>query len=464
LFTCAARYAQARAGFAPLAPIASGDEKTLVSLAARGMRLLPRSLPGLTRRAEALPRQVIAPGRGALLLSDRHARAWRPRQLREQARSLVNDFPDSTWAAETLNNLATHYVIVDDDAAADCVFRELFRRFPDSRYSERAAWKIGWWAYKRQPVCRRGTGVRERAAAFPRGDTRPAWLYWAGRAHDQLGETAIANERYRVEVADYQNSYYGAWRRRSSQIATQLPVADNVTIAPTSARAQIPTAALIRELVGLEMYDAALKELQYAQRAWGNSPAIEATDRVDSPRAGAERNGARALRSHAWRDHHHETRVSTVPGRGGEHLPPAVLEVIYPLDYWPLIKKYSMRITLDPYLMALTHPAGIDIHRRRAVDANAWGLMQLLPRRDASTAPKVGLGRFSTASLTQPESNIRLGMKLFKDLTDRFGGAHYALASYNAGDSRVTQWLAERPAFRRTSSSTISRSPRRRTT
>jgi soluble lytic murein transglycosylase len=38
-------------------------------------------------------------------------------------------------------------------------------------------------------------------------------------------------------------------------------------------------------------------------------------------------------------------------------------------------------------------------------------------------------------------------MKLFKDLTDRFGGTHYALASYNAGDSRVVQWLAERPGL-----------------
>jgi soluble lytic murein transglycosylase len=79
--------------------------------------------------------------------------------------------------------------------------------------------------------------------------------------------------------------------------------------------------------------------------------------------------------------------------------------------------------------------------------ANAWGLMQLLPATGRRYAPKVGLGRYATRMLTQPESNIRMGMKLFKDLTDRFGGTHYALASYNAGDSRVVQWLAERPGF-----------------
>ena len=30
---------------------------------------------------------------------------------------------------------------------------------------------------------------------------------------------------------------------------------------------------------------------------------------------------------------------------------------------------------------------------------------------------------------------------------DRFGGAHYALAGYNAGPHRVVRWKAERPGF-----------------
>ena len=65
-----------------------------------------------------------------------------------EARALVDEFPDSTWAQETLNNLASHYVILDDNAAADEVFREMVRRFPNNRYAERAYWKIGWWAYR----------------------------------------------------------------------------------------------------------------------------------------------------------------------------------------------------------------------------------------------------------------------------------------------------------------------------
>jgi soluble lytic murein transglycosylase len=36
-------------------------------------------------------------------------------------------------------------------------------------------------------------------------------------------------------------------------------------------------------------------------------------------------------------------------------------------------------------------------------------------------------------------------MTYFKELMDRFGGAHLALASYNAGENRVEKWLSERP-------------------
>jgi soluble lytic murein transglycosylase len=49
--------------------------------------------------------------------------------------------------------------------------------------------------------------------------------------------------------------------------------------------------------------------------------------------------------------------------------------------------------------------------------------------------------------LTQPEPNVRLGMKYFKDMVVQFGGEFYALAGYNAGPHRVKRWLAEAPGL-----------------
>jgi soluble lytic murein transglycosylase len=51
--------------------------------------------------------------------------------------------------------------------------------------------------------------------------------------------------------------------------------------------------------------------------------------------------------------------------------------------------------------------------------------------------------------LTNPETNIRLGTKYFAGLVRQFGGTHYALAGYNAGEQRIVRWKAERPGLER---------------
>ncbi|MGE0446866.1 MAG: lytic transglycosylase domain-containing protein, partial [Vicinamibacterales bacterium] len=75
--------------------------------------------------------------------------------------------------------------------------------------------------------------------------------------------------------------------------------------------------------------------------------------------------------------------------------------------------------------------------------ANAYGLMQLLPATGRLYARRVGL-RYAQSLLTQPEPNVRMGMAFYKDLVDRFGSDHLALAAYNAGPHRVAAWIPER--------------------
>jgi soluble lytic murein transglycosylase len=42
-----------------------------------------------------------------------------------------------------------------------------------------------------------------------------------------------------------------------------------------------------------------------------------------------------------------------------------------------------------------------------------------------------------------------MGTAYFADLVRQFGGAHYALATYNAGPNRVARWISERPGVER---------------
>jgi soluble lytic murein transglycosylase len=133
----------------------------------------------------------------------------------------------------------------------------------------------------------------------------------------------------------------------------------------------------------------------------------------------------------------------------GARLPDDLMRVIFPLEYWDSIQRYAAARDLDPYLVAalIGQESTFDPEIRSA--ANAWGLMQIVPSTGRRLARSLGIPRFRTAMLTQPDLNIRLGTTYFARLVDQFGAEHLALASYNAGESRVVRWIAERPGLDR---------------
>lgn len=71
----------------------------------------------------------------------------------------------------------------------------------------------------------------------------------------------------------------------------------------------------------------------------------------------------------------------------------------------------------------------------------ARGLMQLMPATAKHVAKQVGLP-YSKARLTDPVYNATLGSAHLGDLVDNFDGSYImSIAAYNAGASRVNQWV-----------------------
>ena len=437
----AKRYAQARSEFVDLRS-ASGDDRELVQMriaecdyylkrprnARDGMRPY---IENASRQGEALFFYAVA-----------------IRELGDQAeylrivRRLVDEFSSQSWAEEALNNLATRYIMQDDDELADRTFREMYEKYPTGHYAERAAWKVGWYAYRNSRYADTIRAFESGAANFPRSDYRPAWLYWAGRAHEALKETSLAGARYSLVATDYRNSYYGrlALTRldgRAPQTAEPpAPAADEPPAPPPLP----PNQNVVRDLLALALWDQALDELHYAQKNWGDSSAIEATIGWIFNQRGDLRAGINAMKR----------AYPQYLAAGGERLPPEILRVLFPVNYWSLIRQYSNAHSLDPYMIAalIAQESTFTADVRSA--ANAYGLMQILPATGRVYARKVGIARkFSLSLLTTAETNIKMGTAYFADLVQQFGGTHYALATYNAGPNRVARWIAERPGVDR---------------
>ena len=183
----------------------------------------------------------------------------------------------------------------------------------------------------------------------------------------------------------------------------------------------------------------AMGELQYAQRMWGDSPRLQATIALTHRRLGNIRAGINAMKR----------AYPQYLAAGGETLPREILQVIFPVEYWPLLQKYAAAHGLDPYLVAALVAQESNFDPVVKSPANAVrldaGAADHRPRLRAQAGHPAVLGQ---AASPTPETNVRIGTQIFADTIKKFGGVHFALAAYNAGDSRVVRLAARaaRPA------------------
>jgi soluble lytic murein transglycosylase len=436
----AKRYTQARPAFDTLRSAAQGDDRELVNLRlaecdyflkhARSARDAVRPyIDKASRQGEALFFYAVATRE--LGDHDEYLRI---------VRRLADEFASQSWAEEALNNLATYYILQSDDDKADETFREMYEKFPTGHYAERAAWKIGWMAYKSGRYADAVRAFESGAAHFARSDYRPAWLYWSGRAHDALREPALADARYALVATDYLNSYYGRLAVKRLDVRGSPRYVAAPLEPPPEAAPLPPNEPIVRALLALELYDQALDELHYAQKNWGDSAAIQATVAYIYNRRGDLRAGINAMKR----------AYPQYLTAGGEQLPAELLKVLFPMNYWPQIRRYATEHQLDPYLIAALIAQESTFTADVKSAANAYGLMQLLPSTGRQYSRRIGITkRFSIGMLTTADTNLRMGTAYFADLVQQFGGTHFALATYNAGPSRVQRWINDKPGMER---------------
>jgi soluble lytic murein transglycosylase len=440
----AKRYAEARSAFQDLQRQTGGDDRELTDLRIAECDFFLKRYEAARDALQPYLEKASRRGEARFFYLSALRELGDQDQYLSLAQDLVRAFPTDSWAEETLNNLGSHYILTDQDELAARTFKQLYESFPTGTRAERAAWKYGWWCYRTGNWAETIRVFEGAAAAFPRSDYRPSFLYWSARAHGQLGERTVADARLRLVYTDYMNSYYGrlAARQLAERHAADAQMSSPEQVRPVSAVARAvtpadppPTAPLITRLLAAGLLDDAANEVRYAQRVWGDSPQLQATAAWIAREKGDRIRGTILMRR-AYPQH---------LAAGGEDLPAEVLQVIYPLTYWDSIRRYATPRGLDPYLMAALINQESKFNPDARSPANAWGLMQIEPSTGRKLARALGIRRFRTSMLTDATTNIRMGMLYFSDLVGQFGGTYYALASYNAGETRVVRWRAERP-------------------
>lgn len=75
---------------------------------------------------------------------------------------------------------------------------------------------------------------------------------------------------------------------------------------------------------------------------------------------------------------------------------------------------------------------------------DALGMVQLLPSTAREVARRIGITWRGEQTLTEPASNIEIGVQYLRELEDQLGDPYLAVAAYNMGPARVLQMSSDR--------------------
>jgi soluble lytic murein transglycosylase len=259
------------------------------------------------------------------------------------------------------------------------------------------------------------------AAMTPAEQDSEEWQYWRAVALHRLGRTAEAT--LALASLSLERSYYGFLAAdelgQDYAFDSKQFAADDAALA---AVADKPGIVRARELflVGLD---------SRGRSEW--DAAVQHFDQAEKLQA--------AILADRWGWHSRAISTAASLGQYDD------LNLRYPLPWQHLFESYSSAAKISPtWAYGIARSESLFMSDVRS-SAGAVGLMQLMPATGRQVAKEIRLPYSGLTTLTDPESNIRLGTSYLGQMAERFGGNPVlATAAYNAGPHRVDRWLPER--------------------
>jgi peptidoglycan lytic transglycosylase len=364
----------------------------------------------------------------------------REAEMATAVESAVSRAPASEWAEAALFLAGNYYWVQLDRDRAARYYKRLADNFPMMADAKPSHWRVAWVAVlKRQPNA--SDLLTEHLRRFPGSQFTSDALYWLGRLAEEAGDPALARGYYAKLQERYPQNYFQslAVARMRSLGAGPVTNADVLAKVPPVLPAQplgtIPAAATERQARADALHSIAFDasaelELRAAYASTGEPRLLleAAQAAVAAGHVGAAIVTVRQI-------------YPQLDARPFDQVPRDVWMAAYPLPFGTSIRQWSAHAGIDPMLTAGLIRQESAFEPEAHSGANAFGLMQLLPKTARQMAKKSKV-KYSHALLFDPDYNVRLGTTYVAGLKNDFGSVESALAAYNAGEDRVNSWTA----------------------
>lgn len=334
------------------------------------------------------------------------------------AESALNELrrkhPKSRWTMEAVISWGNHFLLRNRPADYEPFYKACFEGWPNDPQAAYCHWKVTWSAWiRREPGAQ--ALMREHAARFPDSEKASAALYFL--------------KRYDEVISRFPLSFY-AVLARDVKGPLRPAATERVNMQPTPGMKV--RLARARQLEEANLPDWAEFELKYAA-ANEDQPWVAALYLAEAcAKRGAHDQGIRYIKSVA-------KGYLSVPL---EAAPQRFWQAAFPLPWRSALESSSRDTGLDPFLVAALIRQESEFNPRAISRAQAYGLTQVRPGTGRMLSRQVGIGRFRTDMLFDPEVNLKLGTEFLRQLVSTHEGQwHVALAAYNAGPGRARDWI-----------------------
>lgn len=285
-----------------------------------------------------------------------------------------------------------------------------------------AEWFAGWLALRFLDKSNTALKHFKTLAANVKGAvSKSKSAYWIGRTYEAKGETSLAGEAY-SKAARYKTTYYG--QLAAAKIKEKpFPV---LSAAPRATKAE-------KE----RFHRNELVKAAHILKGLGGGADHELIKFLFEIAGQAETKAERELSVQLAHMLSPYDVVWTAKKAG--YSEPVLLKTAFPT--LPIPRK-GQKIPEHPLVMAIAYQETRFVPWARS-EANAMGLLQILPTTGAEQAKALGIPH-REEKLLDPHHNLVLGSAYLSHLLDNFMGSYVVLfAAYNAGPGRVEKWLKE---------------------
>lgn len=244
------------------------------------------------------------------------------------------------------------------------------------------------------------------------------WRYWKARALAATGKITQAETLYKsLAGGDGYYAYLAADRLQRAYAFTQQ--ASQPAPEVLAQLAERPAFLRARELVAAGLFDYAEQEWQAGVNDLSNPARCQA-----------------ALLATGWGWYGRTIRTFANAGCWQD------LSFTYPIAYQQTLLPQLQQLKLDPaWVYGLIRAESMFLPGAVS-NAGAIGLMQLMPSTGRHVADSIGVNIDADEDMLDPHTNLTLGSHYMDRLLAHFDGSEpLATAAYNAGATRVTEWL-----------------------